>query len=335
MRGPARRFVSAMIILLVLIMSGACTPQESPAVRPSADRYQPADPVGEDSEARPVPPGAATTLTAPLVGLGAFCAQIRSNAEGRAIWCRNVDADDPWVAQFLFDAEDRLAWGWIPMPGSRRSDPYRLSDLAGAAFGALWPGTADRISTEVVQFVRENEARLGRPKSGEGSFRHTWRDGHAAYSVAGRDGLIVAGRDAEVSRWPSDAGHYGSRMSVAVGDLQQSGFDCHYPGQTSCQRGNSAFQVSLRGDRIITADFMIFGNETLADTFPRGLTFLTPAVRPEVAARIEQSRKARTDFLGVVAGTLLAIDAAPVPPVGGTVPVEVRVGAPLTGTFPI
>jgi hypothetical protein len=80
---------------------------------------------------------------------------------------------------------------------------------------------------------------------------------------------------------------------------------------------------------------MIFGNETLADTFPRGLTFLAPGVRAEIGARIEESRRARTDFLGTVAGTVVAIDAAPVPPVGGPVPVAVRIGAPLIGTFPI
>ena len=98
------------------------------------------------------------------------------------------------------------------------------------------------------------------------------------------------------------------------------------------------FRVSLnsrRGDRIVTADFDINGGETLADTFPRGLTFLAPDVRSEIAARIEDARVARTDFLGVVAGTVLAVDAAPVPPVGGSVPVTVRIGSPMIGTFPI
>jgi len=102
-----------------------------------------------------------------------------------------------------------------------------------------------------------------------------------------------------------------------------------------CRREFSEFRVSLRGDRIVTADFMINGDETLADSFPRGLTFLAPDVRSEIAARIEDARLARTDFLGTVAGTVLAVDAAPVPPAGGTVPVMVRIGSPLTGTFPI
>ncbi len=339
MRGPAGRAVSSMIILLLVIMTGSCTAEQSGARLPPPDTYRPEDPIGEDGQARPVPPGAATTLTAPLIDFGGYCIQARSNAEARAIWCRNTDADDPWFAQFLLDAEDRLAWAWFPAPHDPerpdRHDHDRLTRFAVTSLGTLWPGTADRILAELEQFEGERRDRVERALPTEGAFTRTWRDDHADYTMSSLDGLIVAEHDAAVERWPSDAGHYGSRMSLAVGDLQQSGFECFYPPQPYCRRGNGEFRVSLRGDRIVTADFVIFGNETLAGTFRHGLTFLAPEVRTEIAAQIEKSRRARTDFLGIVAGTLLAVDAAPVPPADGTVPITVRVGAPLTGTFPI
>ena len=338
MRGPAGRIVSFMIILLALIMTG-CTSDQQVARLPGPDMYRPEDPVGEDSQVRPIPPGPATTLTAPLVELGAYCVQIRGNADGRALWCRNHDADDPWVAQFLLDAADRLAWAWIPAPvRTEHSDPFdhdRLTRFAVATLGAAWPGSADGIVNQLQEYEWERRDRIERAVSTEGAFTRSWRDDHADYTVSDLYGLIIAAHDAKVEHWPSDSGHYGSRMSLAVGDLQQSGFDCFYPPQLNCYRGNSEFRVSLRGDRIVTADFVIFGNETLADTFPRGLTFLAPAVRKEVGARIEKARRDRHDFLGIVAGTLVAVDAAPIPPVGGPVPVTVRVGAPLTGTFPL
>ena len=255
------------------------------------------------------------------------------------MWCRNHDADDPWVAQFLLDAADRLAWAWIPAPvRTEHSDPFdhdRLTRFAVATLGAAWPGSADGIVNQLQEYEWERRDRIERAVSTEGAFTRSWRDDHADYTVSDLYGLIIAAHDAKVEHWPSDSGHYGSRMSLAVGDLQQSGFDCFYPPQLNCYRGNSEFRVSLRGDRIVTADFVIFGNETLADTFPRGLTFLAPAVRKEVGARIEKARRDRHDFLGIVAGTLVAVDAAPIPPVGGPVPVTVRVGAPLTGTFPL
>ena len=63
-----------------------------------------------------------------------------------------------------------------------------------------------------------------------------------------------------------------------------------------CRREVDEFRVPLRGDRTVTGDFDINGGETLADTFPRGLTFLAPDVRSEIAVRIEDARLARTDF---------------------------------------
>ncbi len=345
MRGPAGRAVSSMFILLALIMTASCTVREPVARLPPPGTYRPEDPVGEDSEARPVPPGTATTLTAALVTAGAFCVQIRSNADGRAVWCRNRDADDPWVAQFLLDRDDRLAWAWIPKPSppvyaerdrtGRFDAADSLTRLAVASLGALWPDAAERIGTEIQQYGWDLHDLAERGQSIEGAFTRAWRDDHADYTMSSAYGLIVARRDAVVDRWPSDSGHYGGRMSDAVGDLQDSGYECFYPPQVVCRREFNEFRVSLRGDRIVTADFDINGGETLADTFPRGLTFLAPDVRSEVAARIEDARLARTDVLGVVAGTVLTVDAAPVPPVGGSVPIAVRIGSPLIGTFPI
>ncbi|MFC7625455.1 hypothetical protein [Microlunatus sp. GCM10028923] len=342
MRGPAGLLVSFLIMMLSVIMSAACTPEPQRVRLPPPDRYQPLDPAGEDSVARPVPPGAAETITAPLVAAGAFCAQVRSNADGRALWCRNRDADDPWVAQFLLDDQDRLDWAWYPiLPApqgpdlNRPSDSERLAALVGPSLGALWPDSAARIAEGLDGYGRDHREQLERGRSVEGAFTRSWRDDHADYTMSSADGLIMEARGVTIDRWPSDAVHYAGRMSAAVGDLQDSGYECFYPPQVYCRREFQEFRVSLRGDRIVTVDFFIAGDETLAELFPRGLTFLSPAVRSAVGARIEKARKARQDYLGIVAGTVLAVDAAPIPPVGGTVPIRVRVGSPLAGTYPI
>lgn len=342
MRRPAGPIVLFVIMALSVIMVAACT-VEQPQVRlPPPDTYQPQDPVGEDSVARPVPPGTAAVITGPLVAAGAFCAQVRSNVEGRVLWCRNRLAEDPWVAQFLLDDQDRLAWAWFPSPPepegadpNRASDPERLAELAGPSLGALWPDSTDRTAVELVRYAHDHRVLVESGRSVEGAFTRSWRDDHADYTMSSSDGLVIRARDVTVERWPSDAVHYAGRMSVAVGDLQDSGFECFYPPQVNCRREFQDFAVSLRGDRIITADFFVAGDETLAEVFPRGLTFLSPAVRSAVGAKIEEARKARRDFLGIVAGTVLVVDAAPIPPAGGTVPISVRVGAPLAGGYPI
>lgn len=346
MRGPVVKITAVMIMLLSLTMIAGCTDPEPAARLPGPETYPAADPLDEDSVAGPVPPGTASAVTEPLGRRGAFCTRVRGNADAVALWCRNRDADDPWPAQFLVDRQDRLAWAWFPVPAAadgygadgepvERYQPERLAELASASLGAAWPDSADRIVTEIRRYERDRWHRIERAVSSEGAFTRTWRDAHADYTVSSLHGLIVAARGVAVARWPSGAEHYAARMSAAVADLRQSGYECFYPPQTFCRREFDEFRVSLRGDRIITAEFMIKGDETLADTFPRGLTFLAPGVREEIAAQIERSRVGRSDFLGVVAGTLLAVDAAPVPPVGGTVPVRVRVGAPLAGTFPL
>jgi len=192
-----------IILIMALIMTASCTPQEPVAQLPPPNTYRPEDPVGEDSEARPVPPGTATTLTAALVAAGAFCVQIRSNADGRAVRCRNRDADDPWVAQFLLDRDDRLAWAWIPVPSLPRYaewdrtegfDADSLTRLAVASLGALWLDAAERIGTEIQQYELDLRDRAERGQSIEGAFTRAWRDDHADYTMSSADGLIVAGR---------------------------------------------------------------------------------------------------------------------------------------------
>lgn len=342
MRRAGGLIVSLMIMVLSVLLATACTIEPPRVRRPAPDTYQPQDPAGEDSVARPVPAGTAETITRPLVAAGAFCAQVRSNAEGRAVWCRNRVTEDPWAAQFLLDEQDRLAWAWFPSPPvleqsdpNRSPDYLRLTELAAPSLGALWPDAAERISDELVQYERDHSDLIERGRAVEGAFTRSWRDDHADYTMSSSDGVIMQARDVTIDRWPSDAVHYANRMSLAVGDLQDSGFECFYPPQLNCRREFHDFSVSLRGDRIITADFFVAGDETLAEVFPRGLTFLAPAVRAAVGAKIEEARKARQDYLGIVAGTVLVVDAAPIPPVGGTVPITVRVGAPLAGTFPI
>lgn len=329
--------VRLMIMPLLLIMLAACSPAEPVAKLPGPETYA-REPVGEDNFAVPVPVGAASTLTAPLVQAGAFCAQTRSNEDARAIWCRNSNPDDPWVAQFLLDQEDRLAFAWFPEPpppDDPADDATNLATIVEASLGALWP---DQWTTRDEEFQNHEIELWKLQERGWGTEVVpvvTWADRHADYTLSSGRGLVVAGRAGTVSRWPAGADHYGGLFTEARPDLEVAGFECYGGPLPSCRREFHDFAMSVQGDRIVTAAFFIAGDETLSEVFPRGLTFLTPAVRTEVAAQIERSHQASEDFLGIVAGTLVIVDAAPVPRVGGPVPIEVRVGAPLTGTHPI
>ena len=68
-----------------------------------------------------------------------------------------------------------------------------------------------------------------------------------------------------------------------------------------------------------------------AEGFPEGLSFLTPQVEPTVRAQIEQCMATGTPFHGVVAGTVLVIDAQRTEPHDGRFVTNcgVTIGVPL------
>ncbi|MGW3351982.1 hypothetical protein ACWDA3_52560 [Nonomuraea rubra] len=328
-----------------------CTGLPEPA-RPSPTVY--AHPAAdENSVAVPVPAGGtAAALTRPLTQAGWFCAQARSNADGRALWCRIAHRDEtdtvhPQVAQFLLDRDDRLAWAWFPPPEDgtyQQGEPPRVGDAAAPALAAIWPGAGDRARQEIDDFARD----LGDPavrRSGDLP-RAAWRDEHADYGFSGLDGLLVTARDASVRRWPFGAEHYATTMSSAVDDLLAGGYDCFYPPQESCTRvrSNGYFRVTLRQDQIVSAQFGIGSRiesgrqrHALAEEFPHGLTFLSEAVRRPVTERIEQSRRSGTSFAGIVAGTIVVIDASRGAVEGDDLVayLDIQIGAPLAAALPV
>ncbi|WP_235557962.1 hypothetical protein [Sphaerimonospora mesophila] len=341
----------AVIVLGPLALSG-CTGSAEPLSLPPAGVYD-HEAVDEDSRAVPVPAGGtAEAVTRPLTEAGWFCAQVRANADGRALWCRighrdEADTVHPQVAYFLLDRDDRLAWAWFPraeyFSGDRRIGD-QVADAAGPALAAVWSDASDRVRREIEDFHRDLRGPL---EQGTGEIpRIAWRDRHADYHYSALDGLFVTARDVSVRRWPFGAEHYATTMSSAVDDLLAGGYDCFYPPQTSCNRvqSNGYFRVALRGDQIVSAWFGIGSliesgrqRHPLSEEFPHGLTFLTEAVRRPVTERIEQSRRSGTGFAGIVAGTVVIIDARRGAVGKGELVAyfDIQIGAPLAATLPV
>ncbi|GAA4573600.1 hypothetical protein GCM10023193_67780 [Planotetraspora kaengkrachanensis] len=323
---PIRRTtvtVLTTLVLSTLALTGCTGPAEPPSL-PPAGVYD-HGPANEDSSAKPAPTdGPAGAVTQPLRAAGWFCAQVRANADGRALWCRIARRDEAdmvhaQTAEFLLDHDDRLAWAWFPPPQPSVDDEGwdQVPAAAAPALAAIWPDARDRVRQEIGDFDRDLQDHKGPFK--DGLPRVDWQDEHADYDYSSIDGLIVTARDASVRRWPFGGEHYATTMSSAVGDLRAGGYDCFYPPQQSCNRpqSNGYFRVGLRGDQIVSAQFGIGSliesgrqKHPLSQEFPHGLTFLTDAVRGPVTERIEQSRKTGTSFAGIVAGTIVIIDAS-------------------------
>jgi hypothetical protein len=342
---------SLAAILGSWVLTG-CAQFAEPASLPPATVYEHAE-AAENSAAVPVPAGGtAAALTRPLTDAGWFCAQARSNADGRVLWCRIAHLDDtdtvhPQVAQFLLDHDDRLAWAWFPPAGQgtyQQGEDPQVADAAAPALAAVWPGAGDRVRREIDDFARD----LGDPmvRRSDEIPATAWRDEHADYRFSDLHGLLVTARDVSVRRWPLGAEHYATTMSSAVDDLRAGGYDCFYPPQKSCTRvrSNGYFDVTLRDDQIVSARFGIGSliesgrqRHPLAEEFPHGLTFLAEAVRRPVTERIEQARRSGTSFAGIVAGTIVIIDARRGAADGDDLVayLDIQIGAPLAATVPV
>ncbi|TYB56055.1 hypothetical protein FXF51_45335 [Nonomuraea sp. PA05] len=342
-RTSASRWFSPLARTLAIaglvVLTGCTLPADPPPMPPTGVYDH--DTASENSRAEPAPTGGTSgALTRPLTTAGWFCAQARSNADGRALWCRigRRDATDMVSAQtahFLLDSRDRLAWAWFPPADQGGAD--HITAAATSALGTIWTDAPERIRQEIDDHGRETD---------EMPSATAWRDEHADYHFSDLDGLIVTAGDAAVRRWPSGGEHYATTMSSAVKDLLAGGYDCHYPPQTNCNRvqSNGYFQVTLREDQIITARFGIGSlieagrqRHPLSQEFPHGLTFLTDAVRGPVTERIEQARREGTSFAGIVAGTVVIIDADRGAVDGDDLVayLSIQIGAPLAATLPL
>ncbi|WP_261987104.1 hypothetical protein [Actinomadura sp. HBU206391] len=339
-----------IMILGPLVLTGCTRPAEPPSLPP--DGVYEHDAAGENSRAEPAPTdGTAGSITRPLAKAGWFCAQVRTNADGRALWCRIGHRDQantvhPQVAQFLLDHDGRLAWAWFP-PTEQSADQARggqVADAAAPALAAAWLDAGDRVRQKINDFDRDLRNRT--VQRSDEIPRTAWRDKHANYSYSMIDGLVVTAREDSVRRWPFGAEHYATTMSSAVDDLRAGGYDCAYPPQENCNRpqSNGYFRVTLRGDQIVSARFGIGSliesgrqRHLLSEEFPRGLTFLTEAVRRPITERIEQARRSGTGFAGIVAGTVVIIDAdrGAVGEDDFAAYFDIQIGAPLAATLPI
>jgi hypothetical protein len=349
-RRPAIRTILMIMVIGPLALTG-CTRSSEPPSLPPAGVYD-HDAAGENSRAEPAPTeGTAGSVTRPLTEAGWFCAQIRANADGRALWCRighhdQADTVHPQVAQFLLDHHDRLAWAWFP-PAERSADQEggdQVADAAAPALAAIWSDAGDRVQEEIDDFDGDLRDRMVR-RSDEIP-RSAWRDKHADYSYSVIDGLIVTARDSSVRRWPFGAEHYATTMSSAVDDLRAGGYDCAYPPQENCNRSqsNGYFRVTIRDDQIISVRFGIGSRiesgrqrHPLSEEFPHGLAFLTEAVRGPVTERIEEARRSGTGFAGIVAGTVVIIDASrgSAGEADFAAYFDIQIGAPLAATLPV
>lgn len=324
-----------------------CTRPDDPPPLPPAGVYE-HDATDEDSHAKPIPAdGTAAALTRPLTRTGWFCAQVRANPDGRALWCRigHRDKSDtviPQVAQFLLDRADHLAWAWFPAPQTDHED-NQVAAAATPSLTAIWPGTGGRVRQEIDDFHRDLATRTAPrddlPRTG-------WSDTHAHYSYDTLNGLTVTTANTSVKRWPSGSDHYATSMSSAVDDLLAGGYDCFYPPQQTCDRSqsNGYFRVTLHHDQIVSTSFGIGSliesgrqHHPLTDEFPHGLTFLTDPVRRPITDRIEQSRRSGTGFAGIVAGTVVIIDASRGAVDGDDLVayLHIRIGVPLAATLPV
>ncbi|WP_406724794.1 hypothetical protein WJ438_09265 [Streptomyces sp. GD-15H] len=250
-----------------------------------------------------------------------------------------ADTVSPQVAQFLLDRDDGLVWAWFPSTGADHED-HEVAVAAAPTLTAIWPGAGERVREEIDDFDDNHRWHDdATPRTG-------WRDTHAEYRYDWLNGLAVTARDASVRRWPFGSEHYATSMSSAVDDLLAGGYDCFYPPQQNCNRtqSNGYFRVTLRGDQIVSAQFGIGSliesgrqRHLLSEEFPHGLTFLTEAVRRPVTERIEQARRTGTSFAGIVAGTVVTIDARRGAVDGGDLVayLDIQIGAPLAATLPL
>ncbi|MGY2074841.1 hypothetical protein [Blastococcus sp. SYSU DS0828] len=192
---------------------------------------------------------------------------------------------------------------------------------------------------------------------------------HAEYRFIGH-GLteMTAHTDrADDAVWPYGADHYAVTPTQALPGVLAGGSECYPPDYTSCWPGQTPAppgglptmpdadgglyltyttveQANWRGDPATPGDQITsatFGTgsilavdgppPTLADDFPQGLSFLTTQVEPAVRAHIEQCMATGESFTGVVAGTVLVIDADRTDPQDGRFVTNcgVTIGVPL------
>lgn len=373
-----RGWVLALVAAFVLVGLGGCSGGSTEVLGPVLPYVHPA--TSEDSVAVAVDTGGPVDVMADgLTEVGFFCAQVRSSATARQIWCRATEVDLPTGEEIWVDTVDIVATpaGHVqyvrvtpperpasftgPRLAGGRDTDTRLKAILSASVLRLWPEDAAAVD-EAIDDVRQVWSWFPTGNDPRAPQRTKMSTEHADYFVGegtyfGEGALtsghpkltFVAATDQLSDAWPVSSTHALTTAVTGAPGLEAGGFDCYGPAKMPCVRvaGNQQLNYSTApgSDTVVMADVFIGGgiNEdgefaTLADRgFPQGLTFLTDAVRSAIEARLDQARHDGASFLGMIEGTVVRIDASPLP--GGpddsrAVPVTLTVGAPLvTGPF--
>ena len=323
----------------------------------------------ESSVAGPVATGGEVDVVAAgLEGLGFFCAQVRSDAQARQVWCRaSTEADDPFldpditVVDLVTTPDGTLGYVDVVLPAARSTaDPSwsdRLRTVLGASALALWPDDGRAVDQAIDSVV------AGRLRKDPGdpypSLRETTRTRHAAYRVGDAGTTVGDGQPrlsfqlvtaAVPAHWPLSSAHYATTTVAAAPALETVGADCYGPQQMPCRGPGSneslEYSTAPGTHQVVTADFFVPGSDSADEStstgsaadgdkvgavLAAGLPFLTPSVGPAVGRQVLRSRRDGTPFVGIVAQTVVVIE--PLRPLGpprsGEVPVHVSVGVPL------
>ena len=329
------------------------------------------EPMTENSVAVPVAGGEVGIVAGALEAAGYFCAQVRSNDASRQIWCRTVPEGRSSVdsavtrVDLVSTLNGQLQYAYFGLPdptGIRLVDDRerQLVAVLNASILTLWPDDSEQ--------VRDVAAKVANPALGLGikdrsdprpPARETTTTEHGTYMVGeGRyfsEGATVTGspvltltlttKVAADRSWPFGAEHYATTTTAAAAGLEAGGFDCYGPDQSPCTRPAGNQQVIYttrdRTHQILTASVGMGGGihepgqglTSLAQWgLPRGLTFLTPAVRTAVEKQLTHARLTGESFIGILNGTVVVLDArktAPQPDGTYAVHVNLTVGAPL------
>lgn len=320
----------ALAWALVVLLGAGCG--RVPVLDRPSDAYE-HPPLEEVSTAHLVPGRPGDTLTRGLRQQGWFCADARRNSAASQTWCRlrtpSPRGDEITTLQLILDTAGQLSYAEVELQSGPTQGPSRkgrFQQVLAQSLLTQWPEDTDAI-TQALENERARVDELVDQGRHYSPPAQGWQTSHAVYAMPSPDRLTVTPLHGGGPAWPFGADHYAITMTAALPEFRAGGYQCHYPPQTDCTRpdngSNQTVQMSVHGDQIVTAS-MLAGSHVrngrqrsprTEEGFPSGLPFLTDRVEPAVRAQLERCRRSGTGYAGVVAGTVLIVDAAdPEPP---------------------
>jgi hypothetical protein len=331
----------ALAWALAVLLGAGCG--KVPVLDRPPDAYE-HPPLQEVSTAYLMPGRHGDTLTRGLRQQGWFCADARRNSSASQIWCRlrtpSPQGDEIITLQLILDTAGQLRYAEIQFesnPAEGQTVEGHFQQVLTPSLLTQWPDDTEAIT----QALEDERARVeemgdqGRSRVEEradqaghyGSPAQGWQTSHAVYAMPNLYRLTVTPLHGAQAAWPFGADHYATTLTAALPDLRAGGYQCHYAPQTDCTRpnngSNQTVRMSVHGDQIVTASMLVgshvrhgrLRSPHTDEGFPSGLPFLTDRVEAAVRAQLERCRRSGTGYAGVVAGTVLIVDAAdPEPP---------------------